>query len=308
MSSPHHGVWSLALAVACLLTSCAAPVSSPLASAPLGSSGPLFWHVSDSNGGSGYLLGSIHVGPEGGWKLSPVIEEAFRDADVLVVEVDMRSKEAQESVQRLVYDRARLPTGTSLDDLIDRELAVLFDERAPALGLPMHDSLGVKPWMIAMSIAVNQLQELGFDPQSGVDWSFLLRAGDKRVHPLETPEMQIALFDDLPIETQALMLEDALLRSEEIESYFNELFAAWVDGDEDLLTAILFAETHPQLEGFYRAAYLDRNQSMARQISKLIDSGESIFAVIGSAHVVGDEGIPAKLRGAGYDVRQLLGQ
>ena len=68
------------------------------------------------------------------------------------------------------------------------------------------------------------------------------------------------------------------------------------------------ADVHPQLEGFYRAVYLDRNQNMAGQLETLLESGQSIFAVVGAAHVVGDEGIPAVLRGAGYDVEQLLGR
>ena len=44
---------------------------------------------------------------------------------------------------------------------------------------------------------------------------------------------------------------------------------------------------------------------MARRIAELIDQGGEWFVVIGAAHMVGAEGIPALLADRGYIVRQI---
>ena len=51
--------------------------------------------------------------------------------------------------------------------------------------------------------------------------------------------------------------------------------------------------------------YLARNRNMARGIAGLIDQGGEWFVVIGAAHMVGTEGIPALLAKRGYLVRQI---
>ena len=72
---------------------------------------PTLWQVdvtSDSNPATAglskaarlYLLGSIHVGPRGGWQLPAATLAHFEASDALVVEVDMRdgSPESQDDV------------------------------------------------------------------------------------------------------------------------------------------------------------------------------------------------------------------
>src|SRR5579862_8487849 len=64
-----------------------------------------------------YLVGSVHSLSADYYPLSPVLDAAFKDSDLLVEEVDLGEVEAPASQMQLLT-RGMLPAGQSLDKVL----------------------------------------------------------------------------------------------------------------------------------------------------------------------------------------------
>lgn len=58
-------------------------------------------------------------------------------------------------------------------------------------------------------------------------------------------------------------------------------------------------------EPVYEALIVRRNERMAEQVKGLLKEDRTVFVVVGSAHVIGEEGIVARLERAGHEVDEL---
>src|SRR6202000_2769896 len=128
---------------------------------------------------------------------------------------------------------ARLPEGKTLP-------AIMGDQRykrAQALAQEVGIDLGIfdafAPWFAAEAISQLQLQQLGFQPQSGVEMFFLDRArtDSKSVAGLETVHDQIALFEALSMDEQAEYLISSLEEADDLPQEVNAMVHAWANGD-----------------------------------------------------------------------------
>jgi uncharacterized protein len=75
------------------------------------------WKATAKQGGTMYLVGSVHLLSEKYYPLAPVFDAAFTSADLLVEEIDMGEMVAPES-QMLILTRGMLPANQSLDKVL----------------------------------------------------------------------------------------------------------------------------------------------------------------------------------------------
>jgi uncharacterized protein YbaP (TraB family) len=117
----------------------------------------------------------------------------------------------------------------------------------------------------------------------------------------------MTLFDEMPLELQEEILRGLVGEVDAVGEVTDAIVEAWLRGDSERLAelALLGSGEGEEAEAFHRAMYLERNRKMAGRIAELIDRGGEWFVVIGAAHMVGDEGIPALLAERGYRVRQI---
>ena len=78
--------------------------------------------------------------------------------------------------------------------------------------MPMALVERMKPWLVAMTLAVPELHRAGFDPAFGIDRHFYDRAkaAGRPVRGLETAAYQIERLDGLPMTVQVEMLRAVL--------------------------------------------------------------------------------------------------
>jgi len=278
-----------------------------------GLASPRLWSIEapapgpDGQRGSLHLLGAIHVGPPGGWIFAPQVEQAFSQAEVLVVEVDLEEHSAEER-DATTLSRGLLATHESLSERIPPELYQELRARLAASGQPIMGLDRLEPWMVAIALSAREIERAGYSPESGVDLQLMQRArGQKEIVGLETAREQLEMLDGLPPELQALMLKEVLRHPEEMRSYFEQLMQAWRRGDQPALEELVFRELdgHPELAPFYEAVIFQRNEAMAKGLAELLGSGRPLFAVIGAAHLAGERGIPARLRALGLRVEAV---
>jgi uncharacterized protein YbaP (TraB family) len=254
-----------------------------------------------------YLLGSIHVATDRLYPLDDVIEDAYRNSDNLVVEVDL-DKASPERTQVIMMQRGVYGDGRTLETELPADVYALAAERFKNAGMPIGMFSKFKPWFAALTLTSLEIEKLGFDPQFGIDRHFLdLARGKKPVLELESFEEQIALIDGLSDIDQERFLVYTMDDIDNLSADLNRLFRAWRGGDEKAVEEILNQSVagRPELAGMVRSFIDERNNRMLRKINGYLDGNGSYFVVVGAGHLVGHDGLIEQLREKGYAVRQL---
>ena len=154
----------------------------------------LLWSV-PTDQGRVTLMGSVHTLRSDTYPLPDPHEEAYKDATCLVFETDMaRMNDPGTQAQLLalgLYPEGETLAG-SLSPGVYSALAGALEER----GLPPAQFSRFKPWFCALTLAMLELQRLGYSPQYGLDVHFFNRArrdGKELLH-LESVEDHFQLL------------------------------------------------------------------------------------------------------------------
>ncbi|HIG00485.1 MAG TPA: TraB/GumN family protein [Myxococcales bacterium] len=271
---------------------------------------PLAWQISGGTGAALYVLGSIHLGPEQGWEYPPGILEALEDSNALVVEVNV-NEVPSETLQRLIGHYGHQPPGLSLRRTLTPATWTLLENRLTASGIPLRAANRLQPWLLSNLIIMDAIRKAEYFPDEGTEDEFIRRAGSRSIVPLESPTQQISFLGTLPRRTQELYLIDTLKHYNDSDHFVELYVDAWRSGDEKGLEKLIF-DSYLQDEAFkpfFDSIIFDRNVRMGKQLKVFLDAGqhtgESVFVVLGVAHMIGNRGIAASLAAQGYRVHRL---
>nr|WP_298724017.1 TraB/GumN family protein [uncultured Steroidobacter sp.] len=250
-----------------------------------------------------YLLGSVHF-LNASEQLPAVVDEAYQDAEMLLMEIDMDDLDPAET-QQITLELGMLPAGQSLEQQLGKQTYSRLSTRAQELGIDPLLLNRFRPWFAAMTLVQLQLVKLGLDPASGIEQRFTTRAvaDNKPIHGLETLREQLGMLAGLPDRQQREFLlysiDDADRMGQEIE----ELLSAWRTGDSKALAALL-AEGFEQYPDLYRPLTTDRNRRWLSQVQALLDDREDYLVIVGTLHLVGKDSLIELLERAGHEVTQ----
>ena len=261
---------------------------------------PTVWAVTGRNN-TVYLFGSVHLLPEGGFDIAGELEQAYRDAELVCFEVDIGALTPATTLSTTLA-RAIDPEGRGLYDLLGPS-AARVREAAAAARFDLAQYQPFEPWFVGITVSVMALQQHGYVADHGVE-QIIQRAAKQDGKPgcgLETLDEQLALLDSLPAEEQLEMLLQSLEDSTEIEEEMKRLFDAWQDGDDKPLTRQLEEEFADYPELAERLIYA-RNERWADQVAALLERPDDVLVVVGALHLVGEQGLPAKLERRGFRI------
>ena len=261
------------------------------------------WQI-DGDDNRIYLLGSVHLLREQDYPLPSALYDAYEDAEVLVMELDMDDLDPA-LVQALVQKLGMSPDGNNLAALMGPD----YDDaaaRATELELPLAALGNMEPWLAAISVEQLMLQRIGFDPAFGVEAHLVERAvGDgKEVLGLEEADEQLGILDGLSLEAQRQLLLQTLSEAGSIETLMDGMIKAWRNGD----TAYLEENMLEDLQGYpeiYAAIVTQRNRDWVGQIQDMLDDQNDYLVVVGALHLVGPDSVPEMLRKHGHSAVQL---
>jgi uncharacterized protein len=251
-----------------------------------------------------YILGSIHVLRPSDYPLAPAVLNAYGNANSILMEVNLAEIDLQRMQTELLAS-ARLPEGKTLQGIMGDARY----QRAQVLAREVGIDLGIfdafAPWFAAEAISQMQLQQLGFQPQSGVEMFFLERArtDGKSVAGLETVHDQIALFNALSMDEQADYLVSSLEEAHDLPKEVGAMVHAWASGDTQWFADELKSEIGRD-PALYDSVLVARNRKWVPKIEALLNDNKNYLVIVGTAHLVGQGSVIALLKKDGIAAAQ----
>ena len=278
---------------------------------------PSLYKVSDDNGHVIWLFGSIHVGYDYFYPLPEYVTQAYEASDALAVECDIVAFQKDLSAQMEALQGMVYLDGTRISDHIPEELyteavAALTDAGVYMSALDMY-----KPILWFSFIDSALYEKIGAQSDMGIDLHFLNGAYEtgKKILEVESAKFQYEMLAGFSEELQLLLLEEI------VPAYQNPLGTLlqtqsmvnlWASGDAEGLAAMLqteeaFESEEERLlyEEYSNALIVQRNISMADWAEEALASGDTVFIVVGAAHVVGPGAMADLLAQRGYTVETV---
>lgn len=261
---------------------------------------PLLYEIASADGSvEGWMVGTIHALPAFVHWRTPAIDTAVTNADLLVVEI--AALDDATAIARTFASFASSPGLPPLEDRLPPDLR----PRLAALLLRGNFTAGefatTETWAAALSLA--RVDAAG-DPANGVDRALIAEFKGRRVRELEGAAAQLAIFDRLPEAQQRAMLAAVVRDSGAAAKDPERLQRAWLAGD----AATIEAATREGVlaDPAVREALLTaRNRRWAEALGPLLAEAPRPLVAVGSAHLVGPEGLAALLEAQGYRVRRI---
>ena len=261
------------------------------------------WRIA-KDGRTSYLYGTIHAARPAWMFPGPRTTAALEASDVLALELDLLEPEV---MTRLVKAANAGP-----EDRLPAPLAARLERRMAAECVDAAAMRAFVPEFQIASLAVMAARREGLDPSYAIDLVLAVIARDfgKATTSLETPEAQIAA---LRMPTREATIEFVSSGLDELDAgksgpLLAHMASAWIDGNfadlEDYERWCDCLNTAAERASMKRLLD-ERNPLLAAAIDKVHSGGRSVFAAVGSLHMIGARGLPALMRERGYAVEQV---
>jgi len=262
------------------------------------------WELENS-GSRVLLMGSVHFLRPSDYPLRKGLDEAYRLADTVTMEIDMSAVDqfaTQGSIAAISID----PKGRNLRELVGDDNYATATKLAQQLNIPLMMFEQFEPWFAALSITQLRMVQLGFDPAWGIETMLTRKAlaEDKALAGLETIEEQLGFLDRLDPEEQNTFLMQSLEDAATVQNDIEAIVDAWTDGNTEELERFLLEELQ-DVPNLYDAILVQRNKNWVAPIRALLDEPGNHLVVVGAMHLIGDDSVLAMLDDAGISSRQL---
>ncbi len=262
------------------------------------------WQV--SNGANTvYLGGTIHMLRASDYPLPAAFDQAYAAADNLYFEFDLDEMDSV-ATQMTMLQQLMYTDGRTLQSVLNEEAYSALSDYTSRLGIPMMLLQNMKPGMLVSTLEIMAFQQLGFTPQ-GVDLTFQQRAKSdgKPTSGLETAQEQIGFLTGLgegeESEFVLLSLRDLGTIADDIES----MIVPWREGNIAELNELFIDQMKTETPEVYELLLINRNLAWMPELEAMLNDADTEFALVGVAHLVGEDGLLQMLRNRGYQVRQL---
>ncbi|MGZ8362343.1 MAG: TraB/GumN family protein [Caulobacteraceae bacterium] len=262
---------------------------------------PPVWTVRDADS-TVTIFGSVHVLPRGlDWRPDS-LDQALRSADDLWFELP------QDSGVRTALLRESLANGYlgregRLSQMLSKAGRRRLAKVSLALGLPLAQVDQMRPWYAELTLSSAVYGLSGANATQGVEQEVNARApATARRVALESPRQQIAMFARAPLRDQIASLEQTLRQIEASPGDYDGLVRAWMAGDTGAMERQALAPLRSVAPRLYARLVTSRNAAWTDRITERLKGSGKTVVVVGVGHLIGRDGVPARLRARGYRV------
>lgn len=272
-----------------------------LAIAPIAAAEPPVWVVK-SRRAQVVLFGSVHVLPPGlAWE-PPALKRALARADEVWFELPV-DPATQARTAELATHLGVLAPDQSLFRLVGPADAARMSRVADAYGVSTMLLDRLQPWLAEIALAGATYRKAGADTSSGVEQAIAAEAPRAvRRFAFETPEQQLKIFAETPIPEQVASLDETVKEMESDPDEFSSLLRAWMAGDVAALDREALRPLRQASPDLFRRIVVERNERWLKVIRGRLRGHGRTVVVVGVGHLIGPEGLPARLRALGYSV------
>lgn len=273
-----------------------------LASAVPARTEPPIWIVKGRNA-QVVLFGSVHVLPPGLVWEPAALKRALAQADEVWFELPVDPlTEAQTAA--MATQLGVLAPDQSLFKILPAEDSERLARVAAAYGVSTVLLDRLQPWLAEIALAGAAYRKSGADTGSGVEQAISAQLPPKaKAQAFETPEEQIKMFSETPFPEQVASLHETLKEMEDDPDQYTTLLRAWMAGDIATLDREALGPLRQASPELFRRLVADRNARWLKVLRQRLRSRGRSVVVVGVGHLIGAEGLPARLRALGYSVQ-----
>lgn len=268
---------------------------------------PLLWKISDKDNDV-YLLGSFHALKPADYPVASSVTAAFDDAEKLAFEISPAEMLSPDLSKKMMA-AAALPAGKTLQQSVPPRTWERLQRYATKQQLPLQGFERLEPWFMSLVISLREMASHGYSPAQGLDQHFIALAAKaaKPATGLETADEQIAALDSMSPAEQEQSLLEALDGSESDKSRIDLVHSHWRAGDEKALETMMTTEFKRDYAKLYQRINVARNQAWLPKVRAMLDkeTGDDVLVIVGSLHLLGEDGLVSQLKARGYRVQRL---
>lgn len=264
---------------------------------------PPVWLVTDADSEM-VLFGSVHLlPPQLAWKPA-ALEAALKSADDIWFENPVGDAADREST-KLALSLGTLPPGGSLFALLSRRDAARLQRLVVAYGLDIGLIDRLEPWL-AEALIVQWV--LAKDRGAYGDYGVEAAVGAASPPTAQrrwfaTNAEHLALMDEAPRKDQIASLRDTLRAIERNRDEYPAMLRAWMAGDLSWLLRHQVEPGRRTAPAQFRRLVTQRNARWSQALDDRLKGKGRTVVIVGMGHMVGRDGLPARLRALGYSVK-----
>ncbi|RKZ39580.1 MAG: TraB/GumN family protein [Gammaproteobacteria bacterium] len=259
----------------------------------------LLWQIEKPGLTPSYIFGTIHSEDPRVNKLPPIVLPRFEQAKSASFEILMDMPNLLKVASAMFFTGEQ-----SLDKLIDETLYLSVVKALRQHQMPATMVKRLKPWAVVMTLSSPPMK-------TGEFLDLLLYQKAQRLqiptYGLEKVEEQLAVFDDISLDDQIILLKDTLKNINEVQTVFDKLHELYLQ--RDLTTLLKFSieemkngsDNLSLVDSFYERLVDDRNIRMVKRMEARLQEGNA-FIAIGALHLPGKKGVLKLLQERGYQV------
>ncbi|MCT4581100.1 MAG: TraB/GumN family protein [Flavobacteriales bacterium] len=264
----------------------------------------LCWKITgDKLAETSYLYGTFHSQDNRVFQFKEGVEEAFQQADIYAMELNMDSINRSEMLDAMLMD-----SGQTLKTLLSpKEYDLVNQFFIDSVGMSLFLFNKMQPIVTTQIVVTKDLNQ---EQQNALDmhWFKKAKKEGKLLVGLETMDEQVNAFKSIPVKTQAEELVKAVKDyGKKDKMSMDDMLAIYVSGDLDSLMTVMDQDSENSsisMEDFNEQFLYRRNTNMANRVEAYLLKG-SVFMAVGAAHLPGEKGVIELLRAKGYRVEPL---
>jgi len=272
-----------------------------LAAATAAHAKPPVWIVRDADSEL-VLFGSVHLLPPGlDWR-SRSLDQALAHADDVWFELPI-DPATQAETAMLAGELGVWPAGQSLFQLLPPADGARLLRVARAYGVDPAVLDRLRPWLAEVALGGAAYRKAGATEGHGVEETLSAAApAAARRQAFETARQQIDILAGAPVADQLASLRQTLEEMDQAPDEYLRLLKAWMAGDLKALDREALRPLRLASPSLYRRLVSDRNARWAEALDLRLKGHGRTVVVVGMGHLIGADGLPARLRALGYRV------
>lgn len=262
------------------------------------------FEVTNKQGQSIYLGGTIHLLRPTDFPLPVEYQQAFDQSQMLVLETDLQKAASQENGQRTLQAMS-YTGGKNLSTELSPEVWKELQDYSAANQVPIGQIMQFKPFMVSVVLIMQHSQKLGLT--QGVDFYFnqQARTQNKPLDELESFDDVLAFMNKLNDQDPNLTIQSTLRDLKKMDELMVSLTQSWREGELSAIEKEMLLPMKKEFPEIYKLMVVDRNQKWMEKIQAMFATPEKEMILVGSLHLVGNDGLLKQLKDKGYKIKAV---